>query len=231
LILTLDRGGKGNALSPELVEDLHHAIGEAEDSAVHTLVLRAEGAGFCGGLDLVGLETETDGSLLLRLVRIELLLQRLFRLPCRTIAMAHSFAYGAGADLFAAAQIRIATPDLRLSFPGVKFGIALGTKRLALRMGPDAALEALNAEGPMDAEHAHRYGLATKIASRETWPSMIERFIDAPPIVDRDVGLHALPRLMAADDEADLAALVRSAARPGLKERIMCYVATIRRKK
>src|SRR5688572_8345576 len=52
-LLTLDRPERLNAMSRELVADLHSALDEiAADRDCRVVVLTGEGRGFCSGLDL-----------------------------------------------------------------------------------------------------------------------------------------------------------------------------------
>ena len=52
-VVTLNRPEKLNALSSELVESLHAAIGDiAANSECRVVVLTGAGRGFCSGLDL-----------------------------------------------------------------------------------------------------------------------------------------------------------------------------------
>ena len=52
-VLTLDRPEKLNALSYELVEQLHEALDAlAADNTCRVVVLTGAGRGFCSGLDL-----------------------------------------------------------------------------------------------------------------------------------------------------------------------------------
>jgi len=64
---------------------------------------------------------------LLRFVRIEQLLQRLFRVPYPTVALVHGHVFGAGADLFCACQHRFAASDATFRLPGTGFGLVQGT--------------------------------------------------------------------------------------------------------
>ncbi|NDE42452.1 MAG: enoyl-CoA hydratase/isomerase family protein, partial [Betaproteobacteria bacterium] len=163
ITLTLQRPERGNALGPELVEALISAAEAAmADPAVHTLVLRGAGRHFCTGLDLTDLATLSDGDLLLRLVRIETLLALLWRAPIRTVALAHGRTWGAGADLFAVCEQRLVNSDTTLRFPGAQFGIVLGTRRLAQRIGVDAARALVLEGGELDAPQALSLGLATQ---------------------------------------------------------------------
>ena len=218
--LTLQRPERGNALGPDLVEGLIHAAEAAmADPAVHTLVLRGDGRHFCTGLDLTDLATLSDGDLLLRLVRIETLLALLWHSPIRTVALAHGRTWGAGADLFAVCEQRLVHPDTTLRFPGAQFGIVLGTRRLAERIGVDAARALVLEGGELDAPQAMALGLATQLGDMAA--ELAAPRLDAPTA-------RAI-RSATRDDcrDADLAALVRSAARPGLQTRITAYRARL----
>ena len=218
LTLTLARPERGNALGPDLVEALLAAVhGAQADIRLHTLVLRAEGRHFCTGLDLSDLATSSDADWLQRLVRIETLLQALWHGPLATVAVAQGRAWGAGADLFAACETRIAAPEASFRFPGAQFGIVLGTRRLAARIGTDAARALVVGGVTLDATAAQAAGLVTALGAEP---------MVTPPAVDPDTA-RAVRAASRGDPpgaaDADLAALVRSAAAPGLKARIQAY--------
>jgi enoyl-CoA hydratase/carnithine racemase len=212
--LTLARPERANALAADLVEALLARVHEAAaDPAVHTLVLRGAGRHFCSGLDLSDLETASDGDLLQRLVRIETLLAALWHAPQRTVAVAQGRAWGAGADLFAACEQRVALAGSTFRFPGAQFGIVLGTRRLAERVGSDRARALVVDGGELDAAQALACGLAS--ADHETAP--------LAPRVDAATARAVRAASRADHRDADLAALVRSAAVPGLQARIAAY--------
>ena len=215
--LTLARPERGNALSAELVEALLAAVqGAAADSSLHTLLLRAEGDHFCTGLDLSSLDSETDASLLWRLVRIETLLAALWHAPLRTVAVAQGRCWGAGADLFVACETRIAAEATQFRFPGAGFGIVLGTRRLAERVGTDMARRCTVDGQLLAAPDAQRVGLVSRLGG-------LGQTDLAAPVADA-VTAAALRRATRSDQrDHDLAALVRSAARPGLKARVQAY--------
>lgn len=222
--LTLSRPERGNALAPELVECLHSTLQACHDNPVlHTLVLRGEGHHFCTGLDLSDLDRCTDAELVQRLIRIEQLLDTVWRSPLRTVAVAQGRAWGAGADLFAACERRAARSGTTFRFPGARFGIVLGTRRLAERIGSDRARRAVIDGLELDAEQALAWGLATEMDDPTAAPApsgLRAPVVDAPTAralraaTDPDASAHA---------DADLAALVRSAVRPGLQARIQAY--------
>lgn len=226
--LTLHRPQQGNACSAELVAGLDDALAKAEAERPQALVLRGEGRHFCTGFDLSKLEEETDDTLLARFVRIELVLQRLARAPCLTVAVAHGRSMGAGADLFAACGVRIAEAETTFAFPGARgFGLVLGTRRLAARVGAETALAWVESGRSIAAEEAARAGLVSALA-RDA--ADVDRLMASQVHADswlQGALRQAVDPCAAADDARDLELLVRSAARPGLQQRIAGYVARL----
>ena len=218
-LLRLQRPERGNALGPMLVEGLISAASEAfANAAVHTLVLQGEGRHFCTGFDLSDLATLSDADLLLRLVRIETLLAMLWHAPIRTVAQAKGRTWGAGADLLVACEQRLVGSDTTLRFPGAQFGLVLGTRRLAERIGVDAARALVLEGGELDATQALALGLASRIT---------DSLALAPLRTSGDTGRAVRAASRSDLRDADLAALVRSAAVPGLQQRITQYRASL----
>ena len=221
LTLTLNRPKSANALSPELVEALIDALAAPE--GIRLCVLRGEGRHFCAGFDLSDLESLSDGDLLWRVLRIERLLQRVHHAPFPVMALAQGQVVGAGADLFAACWRRIAAPGSRFRMPGWNFELALGTRRLTDLIGQDAARDLLIDTKVMPAEEAVTCGLATDLAAAEDWPNLIEtshrRAAALPARALRD-----MLALTTTDTRSeDIAAIVETAGRPGLRDRIVAY--------
>lgn len=217
--LLLSRPAKANALSATLVEAMLVAVARASSDGSRLIVVRGTGRNFCSGFDFSNLEDQSDGDLLHRLVRAELLLQAIHHAPVATLALCHGAAYGAGADIVAACDRRIAAPGTSFRMPGPRFGIVLGTRRLTMRIGPDKALEIQSSSREFTAEEALAIGFATAIVEQAGWPTAIEQMAASQKLGPQ---AHEMlkSRVQADTREADLAALVRSAAEPGLKERI-----------
>ena len=221
LTLTLNRPGAANALSPALVEALIGAVEGHE--GVRLCVLRGEGRHFCAGFDLSDLEDLSDGDLLWRFLRIETMLQTVHHAPFPVVALAQGQIVGAGADLFAACWQRIAAPDAKFRMPGWNFELALGTRRLTALIGPDAARDMLIDTKIQTAEQAEEIGLVSRVADPTDWPRLVEdlrqRAQALPPRALKDLfGITAQDTR-----DADLAAVVRTAGRPGLKKRVQAY--------
>ena len=221
--LTLNAPDNRNALSLAMVEALHAAFDRIEAEHPRGLVLRGAGPVFCAGLNLAGIEGRSDGDMLWLLARIELMLQRLWSLPCRTLGLARKAAIGAGADILVCCQHRVLSEGGRMAFPGLGFGIFLGTHRLALRVGETPAEELLARGGPIPAGEALRLGLvhatpADPDAALEGWQSATLR-------LDDHVARRLATTVSRADPAADMAAFIASAARPGLRDRIADFAA------
>ena len=242
--IEINRAQRGNSLSSELVEAALDAVTHAcRDPSVHTLMFAGAGRNFCTGFDLDGLESQSDGDLLLRFARIEALLDAVWRAPVRTVAIAQGRTWGAGADLFAACDLRIALSGASFRFPGAGFGIVLGTRRLAERVGTERARAWVSDGATIDAKQALACGLASRLIDPPQAGDDWQRQACGPaPAIDRDTlaMIRAASRPtggpggdMLAD--ADLAALVRSATSatisasttgktgPGLRDRIAAY--------
>ncbi len=216
--LTLNRPGKANALDAETVERLLATVAEARTADARALVLEGAGRNFCAGFDFAGYQEQSAGDLLHRFVRIEHLLQQLRRGPMASVALARGAAYGAGADLFAACTWRIAAPTARFRFPGFRFGVALGTRHLARVVGAQHARSILLTGRVVDAQEAAAIGLATHVA--DPTADLAAAILQEGAALDGQ-SIHEILRLTGDDTEdADLASLVRSLARPGLHRRI-----------
>jgi enoyl-CoA hydratase/carnithine racemase len=221
--LRLARGDKANALDAALVDALLAAVGAAANDGTRLLVIEGDGRNFSAGFDFGGYEQATQGDLLLRFVRIEQLLQAVYHAPFATLALAHGRNFGAGADLFVACAIRVAAHDATFRMPGLRFGVQLGTRRLASRIGAEAARAMLAESRTLDGPEALEIGFVHRLEARDDWESIVQ--MEAGRATQLAPGAAA--RLAAATvtdtRAADMADLVASVAEPGLAERIKAY--------
>lgn len=222
--LTLNRPDKMNALSPDLVERLIEEVTEASMNTTRLLVLRGNGKSFCAGFDLSGLESQSDGDLLLRLIRIEALLQAIYYAPFPVLALAHGNNFGAGADLVCACTRRVGTPDSGFRMPGLRFGVVLGTRRLAETIGTDAAREILGATRRFDAAQARGVKFLTDVRPEAVWSEVIEETLADLCTLPSGSTANLLECSRRNSRADDMDALVRSASIPGLNSRISAYV-------
>lgn len=222
---TLDRPEKRNALSHDLVEALIEGVEAAHQEGVPLLVFRGSGKNLSAGFDFTGYETQSEGDLVLRLIRIETLLQRVAGFPALTVGLAHGRNFGAGVDLFAACKLRYSTPDASFRMPGLKFGLVLGTRRFRNIVGAGKAMSILGTARPFNADEALHVGFVTSLAPDSEWPAILSEAEAAASVLDGETRAALYGALDVNDADTDMAALVRSASRPGLKQRIEQYLA------
>ena len=222
--LILNRPDKRNALNLELACAVLDAIEQARQDSTRLLVLQGEGPVFCAGFDFSGLSSVSEADLLLQFVRIEQMLQAVAHAPFDTLALAHGAAIGAGADLLVACRHRIGSSDLVARFPGARFGLILGSRRLAECVGPDVAQGLIGAASKTGAQRLLETGLLTDLCEPAHWPAREQQVLAqvmALPAATRAQVLHALRPDTRAQDMADL---VASASPPDIKQRITAYL-------
>jgi enoyl-CoA hydratase/carnithine racemase len=220
--LTLDRPEKANALDGAIVDALLAAFEAAAQDGT-PIAFTGEGKAFCGGFDFTGVDEQSHGDLLLRFARVEALLQAVRHAPVVTVAMVGGAAFGAGADLAAACAYRVGSPEAKFRFPGFRFGVALGTRRLAAIVGTDAARAILLENRTLTAEQALELGLLTHLVDKSELEATAESIVASHAGLTPSSTGRLLDLTIADTRDADMADLVRSLAPDGLHERIARY--------
>ncbi len=221
LTLTLNRPEASNALSLEMAEAIHSAITSAK--TVRLAVIKGIGKNFCAGFDLSDVARLSDADLLWRFMRIETMLQAVYHAPFPTVALGQGHIIGAGADLFAACTYRLAAPEAKIRFPGWNFELALGTRRLERLIGKDAAFDILLDGRTVAASEAKTLGLATDVVDQSDWSKTVNVLTTRAVQMPKFSTQH-MRSLTTHDTRAqDIASVVATAGRPGLKDRILTY--------
>jgi enoyl-CoA hydratase len=144
--------------------------------------------------------------------------------PCLTVAFAHGRNFGAGVDLFAACRHRYSAADASFRMPGLRFGLVLGTRRFADLVGYAKAREVLEQTRQMSATEAADIGLVTRLVEADGRADAVAQALQVATLFDPATQQHLYRVLDAERPDQDLADLVRSASRPGLKSRILAYM-------
>ncbi|HVS16239.1 MAG TPA: enoyl-CoA hydratase/isomerase family protein [Thermoanaerobaculia bacterium] len=166
LVLTLRRADALNALDEELVDVLLAVLAEPPPD-IGALVLTGEGdRAFCAGADLKRMATLEEAPLEAFLTATSRLFRALAELPLATIAAVNGHAHGAGAELACACDLRVGCERTSFRFPGVRYGLAVGTWHLAGLVGTGAAKDLLLTARAVDAEEALRLGLLQRLVPR-----------------------------------------------------------------
>ncbi len=224
LVLTLDRPEKMNAMSSALVESLLGHVESACGDGTRLLVLRGRGRNFSAGFDMTGYESQSDGDLLLRFVRIEQLLQAVRYAPFDTLALAHGRNFGAGVDLVAACARRVASPEATFRMPGLLFGLVLGSRLFGERVGAERARSVLQVSQTFGAAEGAAWGFLTQVSREDGWDEVISQAAEAASALSPEAARRLFAVTAPDHRDADLAELVRSASQPGLKMRIAAYL-------
>jgi len=176
-MLTLDRPDRLNAMSFELVADLHDALDVlAGDPECTVVVLTGAGRGFCAGLDLkdwgtppaVGehrhVAANVDGQAFMSNLTVHLR-----TLPQVVVAAVNGPAYGGGFALacacdlrFAARSARFCSAFIRTGMTGTDIGITYFLPRL---VGASRAADLILTGREVGADEALQLGIVSRVVS------------------------------------------------------------------
>jgi enoyl-CoA hydratase len=168
-VVTIDRPHARNAVAPATMAELEDALDAA--AGARALVLRGAGErAFVSGGDLkelTAIRTEADAAAMAR--RMRRVCDRLAAFPAPVIAALNGHAYGGGAELAVAADIRVAADDVRIGFTQVTLAIMPawgGLERLAGLVGRGRALLLAGTGRVLGAAEAERVGLVDLVLPR-----------------------------------------------------------------
>jgi len=174
-LVTLSRADKHNGLDAPMFQALIDAGNHVRgDSSIRAVVLSGEGPSFCAGLDF---KSVMVGGPKVRQILLERPAETLANVAQRcawvwqevevpVIAAIHGVAYGGGCQIALAADIRLATPDARLSVMEIKWGLIPDmsiTQTLFRLVRPDIAKELMWTGRKVGATEAAELGLVTRI--------------------------------------------------------------------
>jgi enoyl-CoA hydratase/carnithine racemase len=172
--LSINRPKSRNALALQTMAELDQALDQIKRSRARVLVIRGAGdKAFCAGGDLKELEhmrSETDAASMAH--RMRSTLDRLPQLPIPVIAGLNGDAFGGGAELAIACDVRIAAAHARIGFAQVTLGLmpAWGaSERLAALVGRGRALHLLLGGQAIAADDALRMGLVEEVEPSATF--------------------------------------------------------------
>ena len=163
--LRLNRPDKRNAMSAELAQQLHAAIEALDANAeVVAVVVIGSGGAFSAGADMnESLAAYERGER--RFNPSAEAAARVAASPKPTIAAIEGPAYGAGALLAGACDIRVVSETARFRFPGAEYGLVVGAVALPRLVGAPLAKELLFSGRVVDAQEAVRIGLANRVVA------------------------------------------------------------------
>ena len=186
-VLTIDRPHARNAISLDTMDQLDEAL----DGTEGALALVVKGAGdkaFVSGGDLkelAALRTEAEAAAMAW--RMRSICDRIAAFPGPVLAAVNGHAFGGGAEVAVAADIRLAADDVKIAFNQSALAIMPawgGAERLAELVGKSRALLLAGAGSILDAAEAHRVGLFDVVVPRasfeDEWRAVARRLATRP---------------------------------------------------
>lgn len=181
--LTVDNPGKLNILDPERMAAMEHALrGLAEDAELRVLVLRGAGSkAFIGGADIRAMAGLDPGSARAFISGLHRVCDGLRHLPVPAIARIEGFALGAGLEVAAACDMRVAATGAKFGMPEVKVGIpsVIEAALLPQLIGWGRTRQLLFTGETIEAEEAARWGLVERVVEADRLDAAVEKWIEA----------------------------------------------------
>jgi enoyl-CoA hydratase len=171
ITVTINREKALNALNHDTLTDLEHLFGEdlaQRNDFVGVILTGAGEKAFVAGADIkefLNMNPEDGEDMSKRGQDIFFLIERFHR---PVIAAVNGFALGGGCELAMACHIRIAGERAKFGLPEVNLGLIPGyggTQRLIQYVGKAKALELMMTTDMLDANEAHRLGLANHVVA------------------------------------------------------------------
>lgn len=184
----LNRPEKSNALSSALLEALLSKLKALEDSAgLRVVVLAGNGKSFCGGADINELSKLKKTTAKSYVEKIHACCAAIRHLPVPVVARLHGAVVGAGLEIAASCDLRIAEEGTAFAMPEVLLGIPSVVEAALLPRligGGRAAWLVLTGE-PIGAKTALDWGLVHELAPLATLDervgALLERLVAADP--------------------------------------------------
>src|SRR5882757_3762703 len=178
--ITLNRPGRRNALSLELMEELIatlHRLGE--DPGVRAIVIDSAGPVFSAGHDLsemIGRDVPFYQRLFDACTE---LMETIHRVPQPVIAKVEGIATAAGCQLVAACDLVVAADGARFATPGVRIGLFCSTPMVPLSraIGRKRALQLLLTGEPVDAATALDWGLVNQVVPADQLDAAVDTLV------------------------------------------------------
>ena len=203
----LDRPRNANALDSALLERLAEALERlAGDQSLRAVVLGGRGKSFCGGADLAELQRLEADSAREFILRVHRACAAARGLPVPVVARLHGAVIGAGLELAAACDLRIAAHGTRFAMPEVRLGIpsVVEAALLPRLVGSGRAAWLVLTGEAIDAERACQWGLVEATCPAGELDAVVARTLASLLAGDREA-LRAQKKLLQLWQEAPLA--------------------------
>jgi enoyl-CoA hydratase/carnithine racemase len=166
-ILRLDRPDRRNALDTALTERLAECLrATVDDERTRAVVLSTTSPrAFCAGADVDEALSPEQG--VARMEAFAQLYAALAAVPVPVVCVCVGNVLGAGAELAAGSDLRVAGTNLKLGWVGARLGVPVGPARLVPLIGLARAKELIFTGRMLDAPAARELGLVGRVVAPE----------------------------------------------------------------
>ena len=181
--VTIDNSARLNCLNTGLMDAFHRTMSElSQDPTLRAVVLTGAGdKAFVGGADIDEMATlDVDGARAF-ITRVHGCCAAVRDCPVPVIARIAGHALGAGLELAASCDLRVATENARFGMPEVRLGIPSVVEAALLPglVGWGRARQILLLGETFTAAKAAEWGLVEEVAPAESIDATIERWLGA----------------------------------------------------
>ncbi len=201
--ILLNRPEKANALNSAMLSALGEAVRSlGGDASLRVAVLAGKGKTFCGGADTAELKSLTATNAAAFVERIHGVCQAIRELPVPVLAQMHGAVIGAGLEIAAACDLRVAAEGTKFAMPEVRLGIpsVVEAALLPRLVGSGRAAWLVLTGEAIDARRALDWGLIEEISTGE---ELLHKLLAGEPRA-----LRMQKQLLQLWDEASLATSV-----------------------
>jgi methylglutaconyl-CoA hydratase len=174
--LVLNRPGKRNAISGDMIAELDHF---ARTTKARAVVLSGAGDMFCAGGDLAWMKAQIEADRTTRMVEARKLagmLKALNELPVPLIARVHGGAFGGGVGMACVADVAIAADGTKFGLTETRLGLIPATigPYVVARMGEGRARRVFMSSRIFGSREAVELGIIARTVAPETLDEAVE---------------------------------------------------------
>lgn len=203
----LNRPEKANALNSAMLSALAGALESLDRETLRVVVIAGRGRNFCGGADSVELKALNPQTAPGFVTRIHQVCRAIRELPVPVVAKLHGAVIGAGLEIAAACDLRVAAEGTTFSMPEVRLGIpsVVEAALLPRLMGSGRAAWLVLTGEAIDARRALEWGLIEEVSPDADLAAqkLVKSLLAGAP-----TALREQKRLLHLWDEAPLATAV-----------------------
>ncbi len=190
-----------------MLSALAGALESLDRKTLRVVVIAGRGRNFCGGADAAELNALVPANAGAFVEKIHQVCAKIRGLPFPVVAKLHGAVIGAGLEIAAACDLRIAAEGARFSMPEVRLGIpsVVEAALLPRLMGSGRAAWLVLTGEPIDARRALEWGLVEEVAADVdlALQKLVKSLLAGSPMA-----LREQKRLLQLWDEAPLATAV-----------------------